>query len=110
VQLTVDHSLKNHPVIATDDVLEPTSRDGVITRAVGGERVLRLDQVSGEARAGDRFLLCSDGLYNALDVETVIRALGIGETQKCTQALLDAALLAGASDNVTAVVVDVLPA
>jgi type VI secretion system protein ImpM len=110
VQLTVDHSLKNHPVIAIDDVSEPTSRDGVITRAVGGERVLRLDQVSGEARAGDRFLLCSDGLHSALDVEAVIRALGIEETQKCTQALLDAALLAGASDNVTAVVVDVQPA
>jgi serine/threonine protein phosphatase PrpC len=79
----------------------------VITRAVGGEQVLRLDQVSGEVRAGDRFLLCSDGLYNALDVEAVIRTLGIGGTQKCTQALLNAALLAGASDNVTAVVVDV---
>jgi type VI secretion system protein ImpM len=107
VQLTVDHSLQNHPVIATDDVLGPTPRDGVITRAVGAEQMLRLDQVSGKARAGDRFLLCSDGLYGALDLEAVIGALGIGETQKCTQALLDAALLAGASDNVTAVVVDV---
>jgi type VI secretion system protein ImpM len=107
VQLTVDHSLQNHPVTATDDVLGPTPRDGVITRAVGAEPVLRLDQVSGEARAGDRFLLCSDGLYSALRLEAVIGALGIAETQKCTHALLAAALLAGASDNVTAVVVDV---
>jgi type VI secretion system protein ImpM len=107
VQLTVDHSLKNHPVVATDDVPGSASRDGVITRAVGGEQVLRLDQVSGEARPGDRFLLCSDGLYGAVDVEAVIRAVGIGEAQKCAQGLLDAALLARASDNVTAVVVDV---
>jgi len=61
------------------------------------------------ARAGDRLLLCSDGLSDALDDARIADLLGIAAREECAERLVAAALAAGARDNVSVVVADVAP-
>ncbi|MES2711158.1 MAG: serine/threonine-protein phosphatase, partial [Pseudomonadota bacterium] len=75
-----------------------------ITRAIGGHGDLMLDKLSGRLTPGDRFLLCSDGLFKALPEAEIA---GIMATGQGANALVDLAVERGARDNVTAVVVDV---
>ncbi|HUI60568.1 MAG TPA: type VI secretion system-associated protein TagF [Steroidobacteraceae bacterium] len=80
---------------------------GEITRAVGGHDVLELDRIADLAAPGDRFLLCSDGLYGALSDSVMISCLQRSTPREASAALIEAAREAGARDNVTAVIVDV---
>ncbi len=104
-QLTRDHSVAAEP--AAEHSATASSAQGEITRAVGGDDVLELDRAAGTVDPGDRFLLCSDGLYRALDLSTLGRLLGEGTPAQASQALIQAACRAGARDNVTAVIVDI---
>ena len=72
--------------------------------AVGTPDTLELDKVHGVALPGDLFLLCSDGLFKALP-ETRLTELLVSGSR--AHALLDAALAAGARDNVTVLTVSV---
>jgi type VI secretion system protein ImpM len=107
-QLTRDHV--NIP-LAEDigaDVLQTLARGSTeITRAVGGDDVLELDHVVDTLAPGDRFLLCSDGLYVALELETLMTHLRLQSPQEAADKLIAEACRVGAPDNVTAVVVDV---
>ncbi|HET6196607.1 MAG TPA: protein phosphatase 2C domain-containing protein [Acetobacteraceae bacterium] len=109
-QITRDHSLVQELLEAgaigpEEAVNHP--RGNVITRAVGAELdEVELDKVSDRLLAGDRFLLCSDGLCKTLPDSVLASLLAtIGETSP--QAVIDAALAQEASDNVTAVIVAV---
>ncbi len=56
-------------------------------------------------RAGDRYLLCSDGLSDYVDDDTIERTItSSDDLEECARALVDLALAAGAPDNVTVVV------
>ena len=106
-RLTRDHSLVQDLVdageLAQADA-ESHPHANVITRAIGANGPdIELDKVTGRAEPGDRFLLCSDGLTRALD-EAAIAPLAGGHDP--AQALIAAALDAGARDNVTAVVLE----
>jgi type VI secretion system protein ImpM len=79
--------------------------DYSITRAVGGEATLALDSYRGRVRRGDRYLLCSDGLTRVLSSSELASRLAQDTPQTAVGALVDAALAAGTTDNVTAVVV-----
>jgi PPM family protein phosphatase len=79
----------------------------VITSALGASDRPRFDLRACDTRAGDRFLLCSDGLTMLLDDAHLQRLLADGTPQGAAQALIAAANALGAPDNVTAVVVDV---
>jgi protein phosphatase/serine/threonine-protein phosphatase Stp1 len=111
-QITRDHSLVQELVDAgaiTAAQAESHPQANVITRAVGSYDELELDKVSGKLEPGDRFLLCSDGLCKTLD-EATLTALLEGEDEAGPGvALIAAALEREVRDNVTAVVVDVLP-
>ena len=61
------------------------------------------------ARAGDRLLLCSDGLSAALDDDAIAPLLAIPDRRTSAERLVSAALDAGARDNVSVVVADVTP-
>ena len=106
--ITKDHSLVQAMVDAgqlSAAEAEHHPRANVITRAVGADDpVLELDKVTGRLLPGDRFLLCSDGLTKALGDTAV--AAWLADPADPAQRLMDAALAAGARDNVTAVVVD----
>jgi protein phosphatase/serine/threonine-protein phosphatase Stp1 len=110
-QLTRDHSLVQEMVDA--GVLRPEHADGhpranVITRAVGAEDDgLELDKATDRVRPGDRFLLCSDGLFKALTESDVAALLAPDPADASpVERLLRAALDRQARDNVTAVAVE----
>lgn len=108
-QITRDHSLVQELLeagaIGPDDVMNHP-RGNVITRAVGAEvEAFALDKVSDRLVPGDRFLLCSDGLCKTLPEDEMASLLAAIDGTP-PQALVDAALAANVSDNVTAVAVE----
>jgi PPM family protein phosphatase len=107
--LTVDHSLvvdvlETHP--DADDALLARMPRHVVTRALGMEESVRVSVRSLRAMAGDLYLLCSDGLTDALDDGHIEEILGDARTPADhVRALIESALAAGAQDNVGVIVV-----
>jgi protein phosphatase len=60
-----------------------------------------------EARAGDRYLLCSDGLSSVVSYETLAEAIEIEDPQLCADRMIELALKGGGPDNVTVIIADV---
>lgn len=110
-QISRDHSEVQELVDAGEISAEEARyhpRGNLITRAVGAHDELVLEMVQDQLRPDDVFLLCSDGLTKPVD-EADIERLMIGRSpEQATRALIDAALVGGAPDNVTAVAVKVL--
>lgn len=106
-----DHSevqaLVDQGVVKPEDA-ESHPQANVITRAVGGSQSLYLDYDLGELKAGDRYLLCSDGLYKDIDEPEVCDYLGRGDCTEASNGLLELALSRECADNVTVIVVDIL--
>ena len=82
-------------------------RKSVILRALMGDDV-DPDVSIREARAGDRYLLCSDGLSDVLTAPTILETLSEGDPQECADRLVELTLRGGAPDNVTVIVADVV--
>ena len=98
--LTRDHTL------AASGMVGPTA--GRLIRAVGVDERVEADLAGLEVRAGDRYLLCTDGLTKMLDdaaIAAVIHAER--DPQVAVRELIDRANAAGGRDNVTVLVVDV---
>lgn len=79
----------------------------LIMRALTGHEV-EPTLVMREAREGDRYLLCSDGLSDPVSQETIHEALKIADVDECADRLIELALRGGGPDNVTVVVADVV--
>jgi serine/threonine-protein phosphatase Stp1 len=113
-QITKDHSLVQELIdlgklAAADAKTHPHAN--VITRAVGDDSTrLEIDQVSGMAEAGDRFLLCSDGISKTLGLAEIVGLLRRADGKSPPQLLIDAARARKVRDNVTAIVVEIPPA
>ncbi|RVV98297.1 type VI secretion system-associated protein TagF [Mesobaculum littorinae] len=89
----------------TRDHVDPVLAS-VVTRAVGASRQLSLESALGEARPGDRFLLCSGGLAAALPEPDIARTLATAATSRqAATHLTQDALIAGASLDVAALAV-----
>lgn len=97
-QLTSDHS-------ASAGLPGRPESNGV-TRAVGAESALRLDLVDGEVQAGDRFLLCSDGLTRTVPDGQIQESMEGTDVAATVERLVAASLAAGAPDNVTVLVAE----
>jgi PPM family protein phosphatase len=109
-QVTVDHSEVQELVQAgrlTRDQARVHPRRNVITRALGSGRPLRADHWLLPAIAGDRYLLCSDGLFGELTEDQMLPLLAGDDPQQVAAALVAAADDAGGRDNITVIVVDV---
>jgi protein phosphatase len=61
-----------------------------------------------EARAGDRYLLCSDGLSSVVSFETLSEAIEIKDPQECADRMIELALRGGGPDNITVIIADVV--
>lgn len=109
--LTTDHSSVAEYVLAgrmTWDEAEQHPQSNAITRAVGVGDVLELDKVRGEAQAGDRFLVCSDGLTKYATFAMLQDILSTTPIETVVERLVQVALAGGGADNISAIVVDVL--
>ncbi|MEV6440605.1 PP2C family serine/threonine-protein phosphatase [Amycolatopsis sp. NPDC051716] len=61
-----------------------------------------------EARSGDRYLICSDGLSGMVSDETLAEAVQIPDPQQCADRMIELALKGGGTDNVTVIIADVV--
>ncbi|SDC99024.1 protein phosphatase [Actinokineospora iranica] len=113
LQLTAAHTLGAELVAAGHLTEEEGARHpqrAALVRAVGMEDQVRPDVWERPAIVGERYLLCTDGLTDALGAErlaALLASLRSAEPARCVDALVQAACEAGAKDNVTAVVADV---
>lgn len=110
-QITRDHSLMAD-LIETGQITPEEARvhpnRSVITRAIGSDIHMRPDIYELNVDAGDRILLCSDGLSSMISnnaIESIMRRQS--DAQHCADELVTAALENGGADNVTVVVADV---
>jgi serine/threonine protein phosphatase PrpC len=105
-QLTIDHSLAAQLAAAGTPVdLDAFPWRHVVTRALGAP-CNEPDVQHDRARAGDVYLVCSDGLYEVL-APCEIAALLDRSSERACRALVDAAYAAGSRDNISAIVVRV---
>lgn len=79
----------------------------LIMRALTGHEV-EPTLIMREAKVGDRYLLCSDGLSDPVSHETIAEALQIPDVVDAADRLIELALRGGGPDNVTVVVADVV--
>ena len=110
-QITHDHTLVQSLVdegrITPEEATTHPQRSW-ITRALDGRGEIELDLSVREAHAGDRYLLCTDGLSGVVSEETMLEALSDGEPQEACDRLVELALRAGGPDNITCIVADVV--
>jgi serine/threonine protein phosphatase PrpC len=111
-QITHDDTYVQYLVDAgklTPDEAKDHPRKSVILRALLGTEV-EPDVSIREARAEDRYLLCSDGLSDVVSAETIADTLQIEDPQEAADRLVELALRSGGPDNVTVIVSDVVNA
>ena len=113
LQITEDHTLINyklkHGLITAEEAAQASGRN-VITRAVGHRDYVQVDTADVDVRAGDRFLLCTDGFHGYLDHDgEVAELVGDGSLDAGAEAAVALANQRGGKDNITVVLVEALP-
>ena len=113
-QLTRDHSWVAEQAAAgllTPEEARGHPRRSMLTRALGTEPTVELDEATIRVRGQDILLLCSDGLHSLATDEEIARVLAEQEPQAACEALVKQANARGGDDNITAVVlrIDRLP-
>ena len=111
-QITHDHTLVQSLVdegrISVDDVSTHPQRS-LLLRALDGRSVAEPDLSVHDSQAGDRYLLCSDGLSGVVSDETLRETLAtIDDPEAVTRQLIELALRGGGPDNITCIVADVV--
>lgn len=107
-QLSRDHShvselLQSGAITEKEAVNHPDSN--VITRAVGTSDELFIDLDVFLVQLGDVYLLCSDGLYNAVDKDAIASFMMSKDPEEVVKNLIANALENGATDNVSVIVI-----
>jgi protein phosphatase len=109
-QITDDHSLVEEMVRGgelTREQAEVHPRRSVITRALGIDAQVEVDEYPIELHPGDRILFCSDGLTTMVRPDEIASILSREhDPKRAAQLLVDAANAAGGEDNITAVIVE----
>jgi len=111
-QLTVDHSRVQELVDAGLLSVEAAAhhpQSHIVTRAIGAGR-LEFGILREKLFAGDRFLLCSDGLTNMVSDAEIAREIAAASPRIAAERLCDRVLARGAVDNLTILIGTVEPA
>lgn len=109
-QLTEDHSLINELLRRgrlTREQVERVQYKNAVTRAVGIYESVEVDVIDFDVLAGDRFLLCSDGLHGYLEDNEIPGIFENTPPDSLAQTLIALANDRGGKDNITAVVVHI---
>ena len=107
-QITRDHSLMAD-MIESGQITPEEARfhpnRSVITRALGNDPHMIPDLYEIHVEAGDRLMLCSDGLTSMVEDDTIEAVMNrVVDPQRCASTLVNEAIAAGGSDNVTVIV------
>ena len=107
-RLTRDHSLIQQVIddgvfLNRSHALEGGVRENILTRSLGMELQAEVDVGDAVVEAGDTYLFCSDGLHSLVPDSIIARILRDpqGDLDEQAQTLIDAALDAGGSDNIS---------
>ena len=111
-QITHDHTLVQSLVddgrISPDEAATHPQRS-LLLRALDGSTDAEPDLSLYEAKVGDRYLLCSDGLSGVVSEQTLHRTLAtVAEPDDAVRQLIDLAIRGGGPDNITCIVADVV--
>ena len=110
-QMTKDHTFVQTLVDSGEITLAEAAvhpRRNLMMRAIDGIHAVEVDLSVRETREGDRYLLCSDGLCGVIDDASIAECLAVPDLTNAVTLLIDAAMAAGAPDNITVVVADVV--
>jgi serine/threonine protein phosphatase PrpC len=113
-QITQDHTLVQS--LLDDGKITPAEVDShpqsmLLLRALSGDKNFEPDLQLRQARPGDRYLLCSDGLHRVADADAIARVLlTVQDPDQAARDLVALAMDAGAPDNITCIVADVAEA
>ncbi|MPZ81397.1 MAG: protein phosphatase [Actinophytocola sp.] len=91
----------------TEDEAATHPQRSLLLKALTGHEV-EPNLTIREARSGDRYLLCSDGLSGVVTHETLADTIKIPDAQACADRMIELALKGGGPDNVTVIVADVV--
>jgi protein phosphatase len=108
--LTHDHTLVQQLVdegrLTPEEAAQHPQRS-IITRALGVDYDVEPDTEIYRRRAGDRLLLCTDGLSGVVGEDEIRRLLAqVRDPQECAEELIRSANAEGGPDNITVVVID----
>ena len=111
IQLTDDHSLVGEMLrsgqLTKEEALDHPQRN-ILTRALGVDSEVEVDWFEIQIREGDRFLLCTDGLFNEVSEDQIASVLRrLADPDEAAQELVRLAVEHGGRDNITVVIVDV---
>ncbi|HEY1652540.1 MAG TPA: MerR family transcriptional regulator [Acidimicrobiales bacterium] len=111
VQLTQDHSVTAE-LIQRGELREEEAAGhphyGVLTRALGVGPDVEIDCRTLSVEAGDRIVVCSDGLFNELSREQMANAMAAGgDLAEIVDSLIEGAIAHGGRDNVSVVIAEV---
>ncbi|TRZ97389.1 MAG: serine/threonine-protein phosphatase [Nitrospiraceae bacterium] len=110
-QLTKDHTMIQEMIdrgeITTDGAKAHPKR-ALLTQALMGQKKIQPDLVSIDIFEGDRLLICSDGLSNVVNLSSMASALNQLTSEGAVDTLIALTYAAGAPDNVTVLVADVV--
>lgn len=110
-QITEDHSLvetmvKTGEIMREDAKFHPNKN--IITRALGTNKEVKADFFEVALQAGDRILLCSDGLSNMVDDSEIYRVIKENsDVEGASKALIELANEYGGADNIAVVMIEV---
>ncbi len=109
-QLTEDHTLVQRMVregrLTPEEAAHHPQRS-IITRALGVEDEVPVDQLTLDIHAGDRLLLCTDGLTGAVSKQRIQEVLEQeADPDRAVERLVEEANQAGGDDNITVVLLD----
>jgi protein phosphatase len=108
-QITKDHSLLQEQMDAgliTPEQAATSTNKNLVTRALGVEDAVLLEVNEHKVEPGDIYLMCSDGLSDMLDDDTLAQMLsGEGSLDQKTVQLIDAANANGGRDNISVLLV-----
>lgn len=110
-QLTDDHTVAaEYVALGQLSVEEATGhpQSHMLTRCLGLTRFVNVDEFDLELQAGDRLLLCSDGLNLMVAPDVIVENLSGGTADEAAWKLVEVANKAGGHDNTSVIVIDVL--
>jgi PPM family protein phosphatase len=111
-QITHDHSVVQALLDEgkiTEEEADSHPQRSLLLRAITGDQAAEPDVSLHEARAGDRYLLCSDGLTTVISAGAIRDTLSApGDPEQAVGRLIDLANEAGGPDNIACVVADVI--
>jgi serine/threonine protein phosphatase PrpC len=111
-QLTEDHTLVQRMVREgrlTEDEAHTHPQRSIVTRALGVDENIPIDELTLDLKEGDRLLLCTDGLSSMLERDMIQEILrSEPEPQAACDRLVGEANRAGGDDNITVVLLEVV--